>query len=175
VQRTHGQKKIKTTHREDQDPVEEEQDPVGGISLSKREKHDFSQRLKDGSWTFKNTMPRKGKDQTFDELVVNSACTRTESTPLPMWYKFKLDRAVKTVAMSADQTVLSTNLFFTELHKRRKCGEEPCVSYSHDFVLDLEPYDVHECIAEGSMGTLYYVSGWLQPSEQNKERSSSSR
>jgi hypothetical protein len=29
------------------------------------------------------------------------------------------------------------------------------------FVLDLEPYDVHECIAEGSMGTLYYVSGWL--------------
>jgi hypothetical protein len=65
--------------------------------------------------------------------------------------------------LSADQTVLSTNLFFTELHKclvkvwRRALRESTAAT----FVLDLEPYDVHECIAEGSMGTLYYVSGWL--------------
>jgi hypothetical protein len=65
--------------------------------------------------------------------------------------------------LSADKTLVSTYLFFIELHKylvkqwrRVLRGSTPTT-----FVLDLEPYDVHECIAEGSMGTLYYVSGWL--------------
>jgi hypothetical protein len=52
---------------EDQDPVEEEPDPVEG-TLPKRVR-DFSfffpQRLKDGL-TFQNTMPRKGWDKIFD-------------------------------------------------------------------------------------------------------------
>jgi hypothetical protein len=63
-------KKIKI-QEEDQDPVEEEQDPVGGFPSQKREKLSiFFQRLEGWFLDLKNTMPRKGKDETFDELVV---------------------------------------------------------------------------------------------------------
>ena len=60
------------TIKEDQDPVAEEQEPVeeehdpGGRGLVS----EFFPASKDGSWTFQNTMPRKGKDQTFDKLVI---------------------------------------------------------------------------------------------------------
>jgi hypothetical protein len=108
-------------------------------------------------------MPRKGKDQTFDELV-NSACRRTESKyASSKWYKFKLDKGVvrfPSYRCNCLQPDCSCLPISTELHKFSESVERfPALAYSHDFVLDLEPYDVHECIAEGSMGTLYYVSG----------------
>jgi hypothetical protein len=272
---------------EAQDPVEEEQDPVEGISFAeKRERlcEFFSERLKDGSWTFQNPMPRKGKDETFDELVVQLGLQMNRTYASNQWRNFRLDKGfarppsfdvdasrllkgyrllfesytvekvvVETLAeiatfkfppqtvpaedryhflsyahslplktklvdllwkmtemlassiagatsktiedkamkvemyllveseqaftafvrknidmtgftvLSADKTPVSTYLFFIELHKclvkqwrRVLRGSTPTT-----FVLDLDPYDVHECIAEGSMGTLYYVSGWL--------------
>jgi hypothetical protein len=65
--------------------------------------------------------------------------------------------------LSADETVVSTNIFFTKLHRCLVKGWRRALREStpRTFVLDLEPYDVRECIAEASMGTLYYVSGWL--------------
>jgi hypothetical protein len=88
---------------------------------------------------------------------------------------FKLTRASSTQALtqmqlSADQTVLSTNLSYWVAYAAQKvCGEEPCVSLpTADFVLDLEPYDVHECIAEGSMGTLLCFCGFSQWTKQRK-------
>jgi hypothetical protein len=78
---------------EDQDPVEEEQDPVGGISFSEAGEalNSFHSVSKDGSWTFKTTMPRKGKDQTFDELVVQLGLQNRKYAS-SQWYKFKLDK-----------------------------------------------------------------------------------
>jgi hypothetical protein len=280
---------------EAQDPVEEEQDPVQGLSFNeKRERLNafFTQRLKDGGWTFQNIMPRFGRDKPFDELVVQLGLQENRQYASSQWLKFKKDKGVfrppsfaadpkklmmiyrhrierytvenivaealaeiatftfqpetvpakvrdhfllfasslpvetklvevlwemtellaSTIAgatnrtieeksmrveihlvrdsvlalnafarekvdmtgftvMSTEEAVVPTNLFFSRLHRclvkgwRRALRESTATT----FVLDLEPYDVHECIAEGSIGTLYYVSGWLL-SRLNKTR-----
>jgi hypothetical protein len=115
------------------------------------------------------------KIKTFDELVVQLG-QRTESKyASSQWYKFKLmtrpsvPQALTQMQLSADQTVLSTNLLFTELHKCLvKVWRRALLAYNHDFVLDLEPYDVHECIVEGSMGTL--LCFWVASNIVNKTK-----
>jgi hypothetical protein len=64
------------SRRRDQDPVEKVQDPVEEAESSgRRTRTEAVVQASDG-W-FKGPMPRKGKDQTFDELVVGLQMNRT--------------------------------------------------------------------------------------------------
>jgi hypothetical protein len=75
----------------------EEQDSLGGNSfLERRERLSafFSKRLRDGGWTFQNSLPRNGRDPTFDSLVDQLGLKKNRQYAPTQWRKFKQDKGV---------------------------------------------------------------------------------
>jgi hypothetical protein len=70
----------------------------------------FTQRLKDGGWSFQNTMPRFGKDKLFDELVDQLGLHENRQYASNKWRKFKKEKGVfRPPSIEADPKKLMMN------------------------------------------------------------------
>jgi hypothetical protein len=92
--------------------VEEEQDPVEELQNKMAEAQLFSESEKVVLGRFKNPMPRKGKDETFDELVVQLGLQSIRTYASTQWRNFRLDTrgALSVPSFDVDATRLLKGL-----------------------------------------------------------------